>query len=149
MPNVNHKVLAVLGGLGLLIHVERTADLACHLSEERDAQVIFVFPIIVPLALPLDAHLPDQERDARKAIERAMRVASQRGCNAQARVVRHRRAVDAVLELERAEQVEKIVLGVHLNLNVPHEYDQAETVEEEILRRAECEVIVDREQMSA
>jgi hypothetical protein len=146
--NVNHKILAVLGGLGPLVHVEQTAELACHLSEERGAGVIFVYPIIVPLALPLDAPLPDQERDARDAIERAMWVASQRGCNARARVVRHRRAADAVLELERAEHVEKIVLGVRLNLNVPHEYDQAEAMEEEILRRAECEVIVDRESMA-
>ena len=148
MPNATCRVLVVLGGLGSLVHAERTAELACHLCEGRDATLIFVYPIIVPLALPLDAPLPEQERDARAAIERGMVVASQRGCNAQARVVRHRRAADAVLELGRAEQVEKIVLGVHLNLNVLRDYDKAETVEEEILRRAECEVIVDREPMA-
>ena len=148
MQNTNYKVLAVLGGLGLLVHAERTAELACHLCEGRGATLIFVYPIIVPLALPIDAPLPDQERDARDAIERGMLVASRRGCNAQARVVRHRRAADAVLEVARAEQVEKIVLGVHLNLNVLRDYDRAETVEEELLRRAECEVIVDREPMA-
>ncbi len=149
MQNATYRVLVVLGGLGSLIHAERAAELACHLCEGRDATLIFVYPIIVPLALPLDASLPDQEHDARDAIERGMFVASQRGCNAQARVVRHRHTADAVLELARVERVEKIVLGVHLNLNVLRDYDSAETVEEEILRRAECEVIVDREPIAA
>jgi nucleotide-binding universal stress UspA family protein len=149
MQNAPCRVLVVVGGLGLLIHAERAAELACHFCEGRDATLIFVYPIVVPLALPLDAPLPAQERDARDAIERAMSIASRRGCKAQARIVRHRRAADAVLELSRAEQVEKIVLGVRFNWNVPHEYDNAETVEEEILRRAQCEVIVDREPMTA
>ena len=148
MPNETCRVLVVLGGLGSLVHAEHTAELAGHLCAGRDAAIVFVYPIIVPLALPLDAPLPDQERDARDAIERGMFVASQRGCNARARVVRHRRAADAVLEIARADQVERIVLGVHFNLNVLHDYDRAETVEEEILRRAECEVIVDREPMA-
>lgn len=149
MQNTNCKILAVLGGLGTLIHAEHTAELACHLCEGRSAMLIFFYPIIVPLAMPLDASLGDQARDARDAIERGMFVASQHACRAEARIIRHRRAADAVLDLARAEHVEAIVLGVRINLNVPRDYDKAETVEEEILRRAECEVIVDREPIAA
>ncbi len=145
MSNPNCKILAVLGGLGTLIHAERTAELACHLCEGHGTKLILTYPIIVPLALALDAPLPDQEREARDAIERGMFIATQRGCEVEARIIRHRRAVDAILELARVEQAEKIVLGVRLNLSVPHDYDKAETAEEEILRRAPCEVIVDRE----
>ncbi len=147
--NTRRRVLAILGSLGVLVHAEHTAELACHFCEGHRARLVFVYPIIVPLALPLDAALPEQERDARDAIARGMSVAAQCGCDAEARVIRHRRAADAILEVARAERVEKIVLGVRFNLNVPHGYDKAETVEEEILRRAGCEVIVDREPISA
>jgi len=119
--------------------------LACYLCEGRKAKLILTYPIIVPQALALDASLPVQEQQAQTAIERGMSVAKQRGCDVQARIVRHRRAADAVLELARAEHVDQIVLGVRINLKVIHDYDPADNAEDEILRRAECEVIVDRE----
>jgi nucleotide-binding universal stress UspA family protein len=149
MPDTDRKILAVLGGLGALIHAERTAELACHLCEGRNARLILAYPIIVPLALPLDAPLPDQERAAHDAIARGMSVATGRGCAVDPRIVRHRRAAEAILELAREQQVETIVLGVRLNLNVLHDYDKAETAEEEILRHARCEVIVEREPIAA
>ena len=145
MPNSKSKILAVLGGLGTLIHAEHTAELACHLCEGRPARLILTYPIIVPLTSALDAPLPEQEGLANDAIARGMQVAQQRGCEAEARILRHRRAADAVLELARAEQVDQIVLGVRINLRVIHDYDRADAAEDEILRRAECEVIVDRE----
>jgi nucleotide-binding universal stress UspA family protein len=149
MENTNCKILAVLGGLGTLVHAEHTAELACHLCEGRNAKLLLAYTIIVPHALPLEASLPEQERAARKAIERGLRAAAPRGCNAEARIVRHRHAADAVLELARAEKVEAIVLGVRINVNVPVDYDAAESAEAEILRRAPCEVIVDREPIVA
>ncbi len=145
MPKSNSNILAVLGGMGTLIHAEHVAELACHLCEGRKAQLILTYPIIVPLALALDAPMPEQEHLAHDAIERGMHVAKQRGCDVQARIVRHRHAVDAVLELARAEHVDQIVLGVRINPKVIHDYDQADNAEDEIFRRAECEVIVDRE----
>ena len=145
MPHSKNKVLAVLGGLGTLVHAEHTAELACHLCEGRPARLILAYPIIIPLTLALDAPLPEEEGLANDAIARGMQVALQRGCDVEARIFRHRRAADAVLELARAEQVDQIVLGVRINLRVIHDYDQADAAEDEILRRAECEVIVDRE----
>ena len=145
MPNSSSKILAVLGGLGTLIHAEHTAELACHLCEGRQVQLILTYPIIVPLTLALDASMPEQEHLAQDAITRGMYVAQQRGCAVEARIVRHRHAADAVLELARAEHVDQIVLGVRLNPKVIRDYDQAENAEDEIFRRAECEVIIDRE----
>lgn len=143
------KTMAVLGGLGTLAHADHTAELACHLCESKNAELILVYPIIVPLAMPLDACLPEQEYAAKDAIARGLAVASRFGCPAEARVLRHRRVEDAVLELARAEQVDRIVLGVHMNPNVLHDYDRAESAELQIVHRAECEVIVDREPIAA
>lgn len=139
------KILAVLGGLGTLVHAEHTAELACHLCEGRNADLVLGYQIIVPLASALDADLPNQERAARDAIERGLNAANQRGCRATTRIFRHRDPADAILELARTERADVIVLGIHVNPNVPRDYDRAETAEDEILRRAECEVIVDRE----
>ena len=144
-----HKTLAILGGLGTLVHAEHTAELACHLCEDGDTELVLAYVIVVPHSLPLDAPLLDQERAAQDAIDQGLCVAHRRGCQVQARVVRHRHAAEAVLELARAEGIDKIVLGVRVNLNVPHEYDTAETAETEILRSAKCEVIVDHEPVAA
>ncbi len=149
MESRKHRTLAILGGLGSLVHVEHTAELACHLCEESNTELILAYVIIVPHMLPLDAPLPDQERAAQDAIERGLSVAHQRGCQVEARTLRHRHAAEAVLELASAEKIDKIVLGVRVNLNVPHDYDIAERAEAEILRHARCEVIVDREPIAA
>ncbi len=148
MEDATHRILAVLGGLGTLVRAEHTAELACHLCEGRGSELVLAYVIIVPQSLPLDALLLEQERAAHDAIERGLRAAAERGCAAAARIVRHRHAADAVLELARVEKIDTIVLGMRVNLNVPHDYDAAETAEDQILRRAECEVIVDREALA-
>ncbi|MBI5649951.1 MAG: universal stress protein [Chloroflexi bacterium] len=145
MENSARKILAVLGGLGTLVHAEHTAELACHLCEGRRADLVLGYPIIVPLTAALDARLPTQERAAQDAIECGLRAVAQRNCRATIHVVRHRDPAEAILELARDERADVIVLGIHVNPNVPRDYDRAETAEDEILRRAECEVIIDRE----
>ncbi len=139
------KIMAVLGGLGRLVHVEDTAELACHLCEGRHLDLLLVYPIIVPMAMSLDASLPDQECAAQQAIQRGLEVSKRFGCHTETRIVRHRRPADAVLDLIHKECVESIVLGVRINPHLPHDYDRAESAEMEIVHRAECEVIVDRE----
>lgn len=139
--------MAVLGGLGTLVHVEHTAELACHLCEARNSELLLVYPIIVPLAVPLDAPLPELEAAAQHAIACGLAAAGRFGCRTRARIVRHRQPADAILDLARTERVETIVLGIRTNPKVLHDYDQAESAELEILHRAECEVIVVREPM--
>ncbi len=137
--------MAVLGGLGRLVHVEHTAELACHLCEGRNSELLLVYPIIVPMSMPFDAALPEQESAAHQAIELGLAISRRFGCHTEARILRHRRPADAVVELARTERVESIVLGVRMNPHVPHDLDRAESAEMEIVHRAECEVIVDRE----
>src|SRR5512132_3900456 len=121
------RIMAVLGGLGTLVRVEHTAELACHLCEGRSAELLLVYPVIVPLAMPLDARLPEQESLAQEAIAQGLAAATRFGCRTQARIVRHRRPADAILGLIRTERVESIVLGIRTNRRVLHDYDQAES----------------------
>lgn len=143
------KTIAVLGGLGTLVHAERTAELACHLCEGYDVDLILAYPIIVPQSMPLNVPLPDQERAAKDAIALGMQVAARFGCRTEYRIFRHRRPADAILELAKQERAERIVLGIRINPNVPHDMDRVESAESEILHRAECEVIVNREPIVA
>ncbi len=145
METPTRKILVVLGGMGRCVHPEHTAELASHLCEGGCGELVLAYPIVVPQALSLDAPLPDQETAAREAIERGRRGLAGRDCPSKVRIVRNRRAADAILDLAREEHVSIIVLGLHLRQNVPPDYDPAKSAEVEILRRAECEVIVDRE----
>ncbi len=145
MDNNNCKIIAVLGGLGTLVHAEHTAELACHLCEGYQADLMLVYAIIVPQAMPLNASLPDQECAAKHALELGIQVACRFGCKTESLILRHRRPADAILELASRENVDRIVLGIHINPNVPRDLDRVESAEAQIVRLAKCEVIVDRE----
>ncbi len=149
METPRKRVLAVLGGLGRCLHPDHIAELASHLCENACGDLILAFPIVVPLSLPLDAEMPEQEAEAQEAVGKGLTTIQARGCDAQLRIVRHRHAADAILELARAEQATIIVLGIRRRSNVPIDYDPAKSAEAEIIRQAECEVIVDREAINS
>jgi APA family basic amino acid/polyamine antiporter len=86
-------------------------DVACRLAAERGARVVALTVIEVPLELPLDADLPEEERLANDELDEAMAVGDTYGVRVVGRLVRGRSAsVEIVREAER-RGAEIIVLG--------------------------------------
>ncbi len=120
---------------------ERAVELACRLGNGRKAELVLVHVIVVPYTLPLAAPMPEREKTAQETLELGNVIARRHGNHAQMRIVRHRSAAEGVLQVANEEQVDAIVLGVGVKTRVPGEWGRTS---QEILRRANCEVIVDK-----
>jgi nucleotide-binding universal stress UspA family protein len=68
--------------------------------------------IEIPPLLPLDAHMRDEEEQARILLERAGATADSYGIGFTPRIVRSRKAGDTIVEQARAEATELVVVGV-------------------------------------
>jgi nucleotide-binding universal stress UspA family protein len=125
---------------------ERAVELACRLGNGRKAELVLVHVIVVPYTLPLSAPMPEREKTAQETLELGHAIARRFHNHVQTRIVRHRSAVEGVLQVANEEQVDAIVLGVGVKTRVPGEWGKTS---QEILRRANCEVILDKVPMVA
>lgn len=120
---------------------ERAVGLACRLGREQGAELVLVNVIVVPFSLSLNSAIPVDEKKARDALELGATIAQRDGCTAHQRIIRHRSVPDGILQVAREEEVDAIVLGVGLRMRAAGQWGRTSL---EVLRRASCEVILDK-----
>lgn len=120
---------------------ERAIGLGCRLGREQNAEMVLLNVIIVPFSLALDAPLPLDESRANRTVELGAIIAQRYGYTVRKRIIRHRSVPDGILQVAREEQVDAIVLGVGLKTRAAIPWGRTSL---EIMRRATCEVIVDK-----
>jgi APA family basic amino acid/polyamine antiporter len=103
--------------------------IACTLAAEHGAIVTALAVIEVPAALPLDAHMPEQELQAREELAVAEAVGDGRGVRVARRTTRARLAGEAIVE--EAEDAELIVLR-----------GQLDKIARYVLQHARCRVLL-------
>jgi nucleotide-binding universal stress UspA family protein len=86
-------------------------EIACRLAADRRASVIALTVIEVPPSLPLDAHMADDEEEARRLLERAGATGDAYGVRVVQTLVRARDAGTAIVEAASSGRVELIVIG--------------------------------------
>jgi basic amino acid/polyamine antiporter, APA family len=84
---------------------------AARLAAERGATVAIVSVIEVPLALPPDAQLPEEQDEAEALLDDAQALVESYGVRAVTRLVRARRAGPAIVQEARSRHAELVVLG--------------------------------------
>jgi APA family basic amino acid/polyamine antiporter len=90
---------------------EEAIDLACRLAADRGASIAAVSVIVVPLDLPLDTRLEEEERAADEALDVAAAIAELYGVKFTERIVRARHAGRAIVDEAKRRQSEIIVMG--------------------------------------
>lgn len=125
---------------------ERAVELACRFGNGKKAELVLVHVMEIPYTLPLSAPMPEREKSAHDALEIGALIGQRYGCQVQTRLIRHRNAADSILEIAQKENVDAILLGVGLKSRIPGEWGKTGA---EILRRASCEVIVDKVPLAA
>ena len=90
---------------------EEAVDLACRLAAERGASIMAVTVVEVPLELPLDARLPDEERRANELLDEARAIGESYGVHVVGRLLRARSAGRAIVDEAERRQTEIIVIG--------------------------------------
>ena len=90
---------------------EEAIDLACRLAADRGASIAALSVIVVPLDLPLDTRLEEEERMADEALDAAAAIAELYGVKFTERIVRARHAGRAIVDEAARRQSEIIVMG--------------------------------------
>jgi APA family basic amino acid/polyamine antiporter len=117
---------------------QEAVDLAATLAAERGATIVALRVVVVPLDLPIDADLPEQEREADRLLDSARNTAEIYGVRTIERLLRARNAGRAIVEEADRRQAEIVVLGAPRGR---HRAIFGHTVDY-VLKHAPCRVMV-------
>jgi APA family basic amino acid/polyamine antiporter len=117
-------------------------DLACRLAAERRASIVALSVIEVPLELPLDTELLDQERRANDELDEAIAIGETYGVKVVGRLVRGRSASAEIVREAERRGAEIIVLGSPRKSLVDRRRGVFGTTVDRVLRRAPCRVMI-------
>lgn len=118
---------------------EPSVALAAELASEQGASIIAVVVIELPAELPLEAHMLEEEAQARRLIEGAREIAGSYGVRVRGRVVRARRSGQAIVAEIEAQEADLVVLRTTPGRRTRLFGNTAEYV----LTHAPCRVLVD------
>jgi nucleotide-binding universal stress UspA family protein len=118
---------------------EASVALAAELASEQGASIIAVVVIELPAELPLEAHMLEEEAQARRLVEEARAIAGSYGVRVRGRVVRARRSGQAIVAEIEAQQADLVVLRTTPGRRTRLFGHTAEYV----LTHASCRVLVD------
>jgi basic amino acid/polyamine antiporter, APA family len=138
LPQVDFAQILVPMKLGLI--GEEMVATAVRLAQERGAKVTALHVIRVPLDLPVDAALTDEEERAEAAIAEAKLLGSDHGVLVEGRIVRARAIGAAIVEVAREADADLIVLGASPRWRRQSRFFSP-TVEY-VLKKAPCEVLI-------
>ncbi len=138
LPEAPFSSILVPMKLGLI--GEEMVATAVKLAQDRNATVEALHVIRVPLDLPLDADLPDQDEAAAASLSEAALLGHEHGVRVVVNTVRARSIGDAIVREAELRGVDLIVLG-----SAPRWRRQSRffspTVEH-VLKKAPCEVLI-------
>lgn len=120
----------------------RAVELACRLGEAQKAEVILLYVVEVPLTLSLSTPMPVEEAKGQEALQLARHIVEQHNLLFQMRMIPHRYVWGGILHMAHEYQVDAIVMSV--GTGRPGSTDGMGRTAQEVLKRAECEVVLDR-----
>jgi basic amino acid/polyamine antiporter, APA family len=120
---------------------ERAIEIACRLAADRGATVTALTVIEVPVTLPIDAQMIEEEAEARRVLEVAHAIADSYGVSISVRVARARDAGEAIVEEARRATTEIIILRAPRNRGSGRARLFGGTVDF-LLKHAPCRVMV-------
>ncbi|MGQ9684054.1 MAG: universal stress protein [Anaerolineae bacterium] len=151
-PLVPQQVAAVCHAVGAMerflvpvtSHVvsERAVELACRLGAPQKARIILAYVIEVPFTLALDARIPHEESRGQEALRTARLIAEQHSLPVETHLVAHRYASAGILQVAKENAADVIVMSI--GPGRPGTSEGLGRTIDEVLRRANCEVIVEK-----
>jgi len=119
---------------------QEAIDVACRLATQRRATIVGLAVVIVPLEMPLDATLPDEEAEAYEVLDVAHAIGELYGVDVIERLVRARSAGRAIVDEAARRGTEIIVMGAPRR-DRPRRTIFSDTVDF-VLKHAPCRVMV-------
>ena len=133
------KILVPTSGT---FYSERGIELACRLGEEQKAEIYLVTVLEVPRTLPLEAPMPEAEAQAEDIIKEGETIVNLRGLQVKGEVRRGRIAGEEIIRVAKEREVDLIVMGIRSQVTMAQDILGRDS--DLVLRRAPCEVILDK-----
>ncbi len=133
------KILVPTSGT---LYSERGIELACRLGLEQQAEIYLINVIEVPRTLPMEAPMPEAEAKAGDIIKEGETIITLRGLQAKGEVRRGRVAGEEIIRAAKDWEADLIVMGIRSEIRMAQEI--LGRTSDLVLRRAPCEVIVDK-----
>lgn len=121
---------------------ERGIELACRLGQEQKAEIYLINVIEVSRTLPLEAPMPVAEAQAMDIITRGESIVNLRGLPVKGEVRRGRVAGEEIIRAAKDWEADLIVMGIRSQIRMAQEILGRNS--DLVLRRAPCEVILDK-----
>ncbi|HSC92211.1 MAG TPA: universal stress protein [Gaiellaceae bacterium] len=90
---------------------EEAMEVAARLASDRGARIVAISVVEVPLNLPLDAELPDEEARADAVLDEARAIGDSYGVDVITRLVRARKAGRAIVDEAVRRNAEIVIIG--------------------------------------
>ena len=120
----------------------RAIDIACRLAAMHRAQITALNVIEVPESLPLDAHMAEDEEDARRLLGRMQAAGEVYGIKVSTTSPRAREAATAIVDQANAMGAELIVIGGQRGQRHRSRAPVFGRTVREVLGKAPCRVMV-------
>jgi basic amino acid/polyamine antiporter, APA family len=120
---------------------EQAMSIACHLADEHGATVTAVTVIEVPVELPLDAHMIEEESHAKQTLKDASAIGDLYGVNVTGRVLRARAAGEAIVGEAARAGTQIIVLRAPRKRRSARAVKVFGTTVDYVLKHAPCRVM--------
>jgi APA family basic amino acid/polyamine antiporter len=119
---------------------QEAVDFACRLAAQRRTRIVALAVVVVPLEMPIDSTLPDEEAEAYEVLDGAHAIGELYGVDVVERLVRGRTAGRALVEEAKRRGTEIIVMGAPRR-DRPRRTIFSDTVDY-VLKNAPCRVMV-------
>jgi nucleotide-binding universal stress UspA family protein len=124
------------------VYSDRAVEMACRLGREQEVVIFLAYVVEIPSTLALAAHLTDVEQHTEEVLTRAREIVRRAGLPVETVARRGRQAGEEICNLARGLDIDLIVMGIRPRVTA------AERVfgrtSDLVLRRAPCEVLIDR-----
>jgi basic amino acid/polyamine antiporter, APA family len=121
---------------------ERAIEIACRLTAEHGAALTVLTVIEVPVVVPMDAFMVEEEAEAKRALDLARAIADGYGVRVSVRVVRARDAGEAIVAEAGRARTELIVFWALRRLRTSDRTRLFGETVDFVLKHAPCRVMV-------
>jgi nucleotide-binding universal stress UspA family protein len=121
---------------------ERVVELACRLGQSQKAEIVLAYVVEVPFTLSLNTPMPTEEARGQEMLRTAQFIVEQHGLPVKTQIIPHRQTWGGILHVARQEMVDAIIMGI--GAGRPGQAEGMNRTAQEVLKRAECEVILDK-----
>jgi APA family basic amino acid/polyamine antiporter len=124
------------------VESETAMALAAELADDRGATITAVVVVEVPAELPLEAHMLEEEAEAKRTLEDARAIAYSRGVNVRTQTLRARLAGEAIVSEARHARADVVVLRAPRRQGLGRRGRCFGKTVDYVLKNAPCRVMV-------